>query len=116
MILDDFPVLDVQPADLAEGARRGAVIADELRDDGEGAGRVDLVAAGRVVVLESAAVRVDAAAVLVADAFELAFIAGAEEGADAAACVGGVDRGAGVGFPDVHFVAACARVVHVGLQ
>jgi len=41
---DDLAILDVEAADLREGARGGVVVGDELRDDGELGGGIDELA------------------------------------------------------------------------
>ena len=105
-------VLDVEAADLREGAGGGARVGDELGDDGElGVGVDGLARAveGRV----AHAVGVIVAAVAVA---ETLVAGGAGVGAAISARAGGllghrawvwrVGRGDGVGLPDVHLGAA----------
>lgn len=110
-VLDDPAVLDVEAANLLELA---LVVGGELGDDGDGAGGVDGVA-GAVVLELVDAVRVVAAAVLVADAVKGALVAGALVEAGDVAGVGGEVGGAGVGFPDVELVAAGALALDVTL-
>lgn len=64
---DDLSVLNVETLDLREGAGVGAVISDELGDDGEGLAGVD----GEALAVEGGvtlAVRVEVASVGVAEA------------------------------------------------
>ena len=110
-IANNFPILDIQAADLLELA---LFVGGELRHDGEGAGGVD-GEVGAVVLELVDAVGVVGAPVLVADAVEGAFVARALVEAGYVAGVRGEVGGAGVGFPDVEFVAAGALGVDVAL-
>jgi hypothetical protein len=109
-VLDDLAILDVQAADLSEDA----VGRWELGDNGEGAGSVnDQTGAVEGAVAEG--VVVVAAAVLVANSGGFTFRACAGVDAIDAAGVGGVGGGSIVSFPDVHFIAARAVSLGVGL-
>lgn len=100
---------------LAVDGLQHAVLSGELSNDGEGLLGVDLEPLA-VEVLCAVAVRVLTAAGLVAQTGLAALIALAGEEAGLAAGVGCDRGGTGVGLPDVHFVAADAGAVEVGLQ
>lgn len=100
-VLDDLAILDVQAANLGQDAVGGW----ELRDDSEGTGSID-DQPGAVVGVVSESVVVVAAAVLVANAFGLTFLACAGVDTVYAARVGSVGGGRVVSLPDVHFIAA----------
>lgn len=90
----------------------GPVVGDKLGDDGEGPGRVDRLA-GAVKLPVAEAVRVEVAAVLVADGVVPVAAGAAVDALAAGLLVDGADvRGVGcrvrVCFPDVHFRAADA--------
>jgi hypothetical protein len=112
--LDDLAVLHVEAVDLLELA---LAVGKELGDDGEGLESVDLeLLAPAVVVSHVDAVGVPAAAVLVADTFEGALLTLAEVQALLVADVGSHVRGARVGLPDIHLVAARALALDVALE
>lgn len=101
---DSLAALDVEALDLGQGAGGGAVVGDELGDDGEGLGGVE-GQAGAVKGLVAHAVRVEVAAALVAVALAAGVAVTAGGGVGAAglavggARVGGQGGGDGVGLP-----------------
>lgn len=112
--LDHDAVLDVQPLDLEQLARR---VRGELRHHRKGARRVhgELAAAAVVLGLIQAVV-VPTASVLVAHALGLALGALAQVQGRLVARVRRDLRGARVGLPDVHLVAAHALGFDVALE
>ncbi|KAJ8109446.1 hypothetical protein OPT61_g7451 [Boeremia exigua] len=116
-VLEDFAVLDVEAADLAD-AGAGA---DELRDNGHLGLGVEL-GAGAIEVLHAHAVAVEVTTVLVAHtlvavgtvtALDLRR-AGIKSGV--LARVGGVGGRDGVGFPDIHLGAAGTHLAISGVR
>ena len=108
-VLDHLAVLHIEAADFGKCAGGGAIRGDELGDDSELGGGVDgLLGAKERLVAEAVGVEIAAG-----------FVAGAGCGAglsiDGAADVGGVRGVEGVGFPDIHFVAAGAVVTVSGV-
>ncbi len=107
---DNLSVLDVEAADLAERAVGGPVGGDELGDDGEFGVGVDCHS-GTVKVRHALAEGVEIATILVANA-AVAVVAVAAVVSRASgltggrADVGGVGGGDGVGFPEIHLIAA----------
>lgn len=119
-VLDDDVVLDVDAADLREGAGVGAVSGEELSDGGDLLSGVDGEAgAGAVEGGVTHAVGVEVASSRVAHATR-AVSASALGLTDDVARVRGVGLGDRVSFPDIHLVAAgspvtLARVGRVGV-
>lgn len=109
---DHLAVLHVEALDLLEGAAGGAVVGDELGDDGKLALGVDgharavegLVALAEGVEITS--VGVAGAAVAVGAVGATAGITGAHHLAGRVARMGGEGRGDAVGLPDIHLRAA----------
>lgn len=116
--------MHVQPLDLGQGTGGGAVVGDELGDDGEGAVRVDgqagtvKVRVAQTVGVVVAAVGVASAAVAVAAGAvsSTAGVAVAHGLADGVAWVCGEGVGDAVRFPDVHLRAAGAVVANTGVD
>lgn len=110
---NDFPILDVEALNLAEGP---ITALEELRHDGDLAGGVDGELGARsvksrvaeAVAVEVAAVRVAVARVAVLGICAAAAVARAGVVGAVFAWVGCEGRGDVVGFPDVHFSAAGA--------
>ena len=113
---DHLAVLHVEALDLLEGAAGGAVVGDELGDDGELALGVDghartvegLVALAEGVEITS--VGVAGAAVAVGAVGATAGVAAAHHLAGGVAGVRSEGRGDAVGLPDIHLRAAGAVV------
>ncbi len=110
---DDLVVLDVEAADLAERARGGVVVSEELRDDSEGLGGVD-GHAGAVEGGVAHAERVEVAAVRVAKTAKAvrgrsAIVTSALSLFLDCARVGSEGGGDGVGLPNIHLIATCAH-------
>lgn len=107
-VLDHLAVLHIEAADFGKFTGSGTVRGDKLGDDGKFRGGVDsLLGAKERLVAEAVGVQVAAGFVAGAGCGAGLAVRGADVG-----CVGGVE---GVGFPDVHFVAAgavvaCSRV------
>jgi hypothetical protein len=111
-VLDDLAVLDVETANLLEGAVSGSVAGNELGDDGE----FGLGVYGHAFTVEGSvthAVRVEVASILVAHS-AIAVVAITALGSRApiwtsdSATVRGIGSSDLVGFPDIHLRAARA--------
>jgi hypothetical protein len=111
-VLDDLAVLDVETANLFEGAVSGSVAGDELGDDGE----FGLGVHGQTFTIEGSvthAVRVEVASVFVADSTVAvvsitAVISRTPVWASNSTTVWGIGSRDLVGFPDIHLRAARA--------
>lgn len=109
-VLDHGTVLDVDSADLRESPSGGVVIGDELGDDSKDRRGVDgLAGAEEGLVTET--VGVEVTSVLVTETIE-ALVSSSAIGAGASSLTGGGTwvrcecAGDGVGFPNVHLIAA----------
>ena len=111
LILEDNAILDV----LALDGLEHTVLSRELGNHGEGLLGVNFEAK-TVEISCTVAVRIFAAAILVAETGSTAISALALEKTGLAACVRCDLSRAAVGFPDVHFVAADAGAINVSLQ
>ncbi len=118
-VLDDFAVLNVDTTDFDEVAGRGVVGGDELGDDGELGAGIDGQASAEEGLV-SHAVRVEIAAILVTRSVVPLVIITAV-GAGAALLSGNIANmrsvggRLGVGFPDVHLIAARAVLAGSGV-
>ena len=118
---DDLAVLDVETLDLLEAAGVGAVVSDELGDDGHlGLGIDDL--AGPVEALVAHAVGVEVTSVRVAGARvaagrvgSTALVALAHGLAGRVTRVRSHGSGNAVGFPDIHLIAAGSVAANTGV-
>lgn len=118
-VLDDLAALHVNAADLAERARGGTGVRDELGHDGHLGARVD----GEALAVErlvAHAEGVEIATVGIADALvpavDGAVFASAAVHARDGAGVRGVGGRDGVGLPDIHLIAARAVVARSGVR
>ena len=107
-VLDHLAILHIEAADFDEFTGGSAVRCDELGDDGEFGGGVNSLFGAKEGCVAKA-VGVEVAAGFVAGAGGGAGLAG---GSANVRSVGGVE---GVGFPDVHFIAAGAVVAISGV-
>lgn len=104
-VMDHFPVLYVEPADLDEFTLGGVIGCEKLRNDGELGGGIDgQFRAEEGSVAQAIRVEVTAGFVARVGAGSRVDAGLAARGADVG-CIGGSDA---IGFPDVHFVAAGA--------
>jgi len=107
---DGDAILDVETADLIEVTRGSSGVGKELGNDGNLLGGIDGLARA-VEVLDSHAVRVKVASVLVANTSSTviaitALITRATVWPISSAGVGSIGGGDGVGFPDIQLVTA----------
>ena len=111
-VLDDLAVLDVNTTDLSELSVGRVIGGEELGDDGHLLGGVDCEPGAEEGCI-SHAVGIKVAAIGVADAIVavgggVAFRAAAAVLTLDSTGMSGIGSGYAVGFPDVHFVAACS--------